>query len=87
MDHLTTQPSVLAGLLLATSALAAPTLKIPANGMFAEKSNKHAENNLIPVDKTNNERSVRRQENNAHPFTDNINHGSHSLKWKIKDWV
>ncbi|KAB8253872.1 hypothetical protein BDV32DRAFT_133336 [Aspergillus pseudonomiae] len=55
--------------------------------MFAEKSNKHAENNLIPVDKTNNERSVRRQENNAHPFTDNINHGSHSLKWKIKDWV
>ncbi|KJK63345.1 hypothetical protein P875_00033812 [Aspergillus parasiticus SU-1] len=59
MEQSTTQPSVLAGLLLATSALAAPTLKIPAYEVSVDKSNKHTENNLTPVDKTNNDGSAR----------------------------
>ncbi|KAE8367765.1 hypothetical protein BDV27DRAFT_154654 [Aspergillus caelatus] len=75
MEHPTTQPSALVGLLLATTALAAPTLKIPANEVSVDKSNKRAENNTTPINKANNVGNARIQGNDAHPSADNVNGG------------
>ncbi|KAE8321798.1 hypothetical protein BDV39DRAFT_210411 [Aspergillus sergii] len=71
-------------MLLATSALAAPTLKIPANEVSVDKSNKHTENNLTPVDKTNNNGNARRQENDVYPSDANVSSGSIAQNIKSK---